>query len=197
VEAADGPGYWLDLEIKAQARLRQLDRFLRDVWLECCGHLSAFTIRGVRYEVAAGAPDALFAPFDGPRSHSMHARVGEAVWPGLAFHYEYDFGSTTGLRLKTVGAREGWIGRRPLRLLARNEPPVWQCTVCGVRATNICAWCADENVDAFFCKTHAGDHVAEAHEGDEAPLLPVVNSPRMGVCAYAGPVDDRYEVLSR
>jgi hypothetical protein len=45
----DGGGpYWLDLEVQADARLEQLDRFLRRTWLECCGHLSDFYMPGSR-----------------------------------------------------------------------------------------------------------------------------------------------------
>jgi len=35
----------------ARATLTDLDGFLRDIWLECCGHLSAFDIGTVRYEL--------------------------------------------------------------------------------------------------------------------------------------------------
>lgn len=44
VEGRDRPYYWMHLEMAAAASLKTLDQFLRDVWLECCGHLSAFTI---------------------------------------------------------------------------------------------------------------------------------------------------------
>lgn len=43
--------YWLYLEMPARATLTDLDGFLRDIWLECCGHLSAFDIGTVRYEL--------------------------------------------------------------------------------------------------------------------------------------------------
>src|SRR5581483_6500614 len=49
VEGRFLPMYWLHLEIVTSTPLATLDRFLRDIWLECCGHLSAFTIEGVRY----------------------------------------------------------------------------------------------------------------------------------------------------
>jgi hypothetical protein len=41
--------YWLHIEIPASATLDDPDDFLRDIWLECCGHLSAFKFRGVIY----------------------------------------------------------------------------------------------------------------------------------------------------
>lgn len=186
--------YWLDVEIKADARLRVLDRFLRDVWLECCGHMSAFTIGGVRYEIATSGADSPFDFLDGPRPRGMNARLGDAASPDLVFHYEYDFGSTTGLRLKVASAREGRFGRRQLRLLARNEPPIWPCAVCSAPAAEICTVCLDEREDVFFCKDHARVHIGGAHDADDAALLPVVNSPRMGVCGYTGPRNARYEI---
>src|SRR5258708_23539430 len=53
VEGRDLPGYWMHLEVTANTTLATLDRFLRETWLECCGHLSAFEIGGVRYAIDA------------------------------------------------------------------------------------------------------------------------------------------------
>ena len=36
--------YWLYLQVSAAASLEQLDGFLRRIWLECCGHMSAFRV---------------------------------------------------------------------------------------------------------------------------------------------------------
>jgi hypothetical protein len=41
--------YWMYLEVPANSMLKKLDNFLRDTWVECCGHLSQFTIDGKRY----------------------------------------------------------------------------------------------------------------------------------------------------
>ncbi len=46
VEGRYLPQYWMHIEVPAKATLEDLDGFLRDTWLECCGHLSAFTIEG-------------------------------------------------------------------------------------------------------------------------------------------------------
>ena len=40
VEGADEKAYWLYLDMPMSATLKTLDRFLRDIWLECCGHES-------------------------------------------------------------------------------------------------------------------------------------------------------------
>ncbi len=49
VEGKRLPMYWMHLEVPATDTLDDLDTFLRDTWLECCGHLSAFEIAGVSY----------------------------------------------------------------------------------------------------------------------------------------------------
>src|SRR5512134_2656090 len=38
--------FWLDLEMNGAATLKDLDHYLRAIWLECCGHLSRFSIGG-------------------------------------------------------------------------------------------------------------------------------------------------------
>ena len=49
VEGYRLPMYWMHLEVASGTTLATLDHFLRATWLECCGHLSAFEIGGVRY----------------------------------------------------------------------------------------------------------------------------------------------------
>jgi hypothetical protein len=49
VEARYDKAYWLHVALPANAALSTLDRFLRDIWLECCGHMSAFNINGMSY----------------------------------------------------------------------------------------------------------------------------------------------------
>jgi hypothetical protein len=46
IQGAYAKEYWLDLELVGSASLEQLDKYLRAIWLECCGHLSKFTIGG-------------------------------------------------------------------------------------------------------------------------------------------------------
>ena len=46
VQDAWGAGYRLDLEMAGSLTLENLDGYLRSIWLECCGHLSQFSIGG-------------------------------------------------------------------------------------------------------------------------------------------------------
>lgn len=176
VEGKGAPMFWVDVEIKGDSPLRRLDELLRGVWLECCGHLSAFEIDGARYSVSV---DHEFG-FN-RNEHSMNAKVSHVLSPAQRFGYEYDFGSTTDLSLRVVATRSGVIGRRATRLIARNEAPVWPCVVCQAAATVVCPYCL-RGGEPFFCAVHAPDHEC----AEEDAFLPVVNSPRMGVCGYTG-----------
>lgn len=179
VEGKGAPMFWLDVEVKGESPIRRLDDLLRRVWLECCGHLSAFEAGGLRYSVLV---DNEFAP--DPNERSMSAKVSQVLTsPGQRLSYEYDFGSTTDLTLRFIRVRTGMIGRSAARLLARNEPPVWKCTACDAPATLVCPFCMGED-NPFVCARHAPEHACAEDES----FLPVINSPRMGVCGYTGEV---------
>jgi len=169
--------FWLYAAARDDAMLRDLDVFLRDIWLECCGHMSSFHIAGERYtEPPQEETDALF----GPPDRAMDVTLSRVLRPNLSFEHEYDFGSTTTLQLTVVSEREIPMRKRePVKLIARNEAPVWNCTVCQSPAAWICVECENEG-PPFLCRAHA-----RTHEHDDM-LLPVVNSPRMGVCGYEG-----------
>ena len=172
VEGHCVPDYWLYLEIPSDSRLKDLDNFLRDIWLECCGHMSAFTIGGKTYSVAP------MAEFD---DESMGARLDEVLSPGMKFHYEYDFGSTTHLALRVVCQEQKQIKDKSIAVLARNEPPSISCVSCGKIAAQVCTECLWSDSGGWLC-----DECAAEHECSEEMLLPVVNSPRVGVCGYTG-----------
>jgi hypothetical protein len=166
------------LAVSPNVSLRVLDRFLRDIWLECCGHMSAFTIAKVRYE-----PDAHDYGWGAP-SKAMSARVGSVLASAVTFSYEYDFGTTTEFEGRVVGTIDG--GSDAITLLARNEAIPWTCRTCEAEATLVCAVCGALACDDCGpidgrCKD-CGEHWEEVG-------LPVVNSPRMGLCGYTGPLD--------
>ncbi len=161
IEAEGAPAYWLHVEGRDSASLEQLDSLLREVWLECCGHMSAFRLGGTEL--------------------SKRSPLGSLQRKGVAFQYEYDFGSTTALRGKVLGYREGSLGRNVLRVLARNTPLKLTCASCDAPATLVCPFCIDSD-PCLFCKTHAPQHAC----AEEDVFMPTVNSPRMGVCGYMG-----------
>ncbi len=172
VEGRGQPQYWMHLEFPVEVTLQTLDDFLRRTWLECCGHLSKFEIAGTSY---ASSPDLEFG------DKTMRVQAGTILSPGMQFFHEYDYGTTTELRLKVVAEREGEAKEKSIQVLARNEPPLIFCEKCGKPATMVCAQCIYEG-EGWLCGA-----CAEEHECGEEMFLPVVNSPRVGMCGYTGP----------
>lgn len=157
--------YWLYVDIPFTSRLEALDLFLRRIWLECCGHMSAFTV-GCYDEV------------------DMDTKISRIV-EGSVLRYEYDFGSTTELNVSFVGTTTWKWQKEEVRLLIRNEAPEYTCCQCGKPARFICCECVYETDNPFFCKSCGEKHFEEVHDFN----LPVTNSPRMGVCGYDGDLD--------
>ena len=174
LQVSHGPGspYWLHVDAAGSATLQDLASLLRSTWLECCGHLSEFTIDGTRYR---RGPD----DFEDEDEEGMSTKLADVLSPGLVFGHEYDFGTPTSLRLKVTGVRQGAVARR-VAVLARNDPPAAPCGACGKPAEQICGQCVWEG-GGLLC---AG--CARTHKCGEEMLLPFVNSPRAGMCGYTG-----------
>lgn len=170
--------YWLIIQIKENATLDDLDQFIRDIWVECCGHLSAFEINGVSYEKE---PDDDFC-WDEPAESTEH-KLKEILESDMLFGYEYDFGSTTELAIKVLNYYNAPKQSKKVVILSRNNPPEFQCSICGehraswINAVDIYGeepfWC-DECAD----KLEEGEFDEEI-DSEEVWLLPVTNSPRM------------------
>jgi len=176
VEGKYLPMYWMHIEIATAAKLHDLDAFLRKTWLECCYHLSCFTIGGEKYAYQPSHDH-----FSGRREQSMEAKLYQVIPPGTVFAHEYDYGSTTNLVLRTVGAYEAAPANQGVRMLARNSPLSVACAVCGQPATIVEAGWDGLNLERCFCAA-----CADAKIEEETMRMPIVNSPRVGVCGYGG-----------
>lgn len=170
-----GPDYWLHVEIGGGAALSDLDVFLREIWLECCGHLSGFTIEKKQY---------MSHPMKEYEQKGMSAKLCQILRPRMKFYHAYDFGTTTHLSLKVLSVRTGRTGKEWVRILARNNPPAIPCDFCPKTATNLCPFCIGENT-GFVCDACMGEHECDDNDGET--FLPFVNSPRTGMCGYTGP----------
>lgn len=111
-------------------------------------------------------------------ARSMGVQLGKVLNVKDKFEHEYDFGSTTHLKGQVVSEREGAL-KEKARILARNRVPEAECNDCEKSATHFCTDC-----EGFYCESCLPDHEC----GNEM-ALPVVNSPRMGVCGYSGDQD--------
>lgn len=169
VEGRYQPEYWIHLMAPENLTLESLDSFLRSIWLECCGHLSCFAIGNTRYSVYTEED------FD---EVGMNVPLEKVLPSKNRFFYEYDYGSTTDLALRVVGTGSSAAGE--ISLLARNSPPPLACQTCHAPAV----WVDGEAgwpEEGFVCA-----ECAIKNDCDKDMLLPVVNSPRVGVCAYEG-----------
>jgi hypothetical protein len=165
--------FWIDLEVRGSATLKDIDSYLRGIWLECCGHLSQFSIGG----------------WSG-REIGKQRRV-DAVFRGdIELTHIYDFGTSSETRIKAIGLRNGVpTSSRPMALMARNLIPEAICIECDQPAKYLCMECLiEEETQGTLCEQHAQDH---PHE-DYGEPIELVNSPRLGMCGYYGPAEPPY-----
>jgi hypothetical protein len=173
VQDAYDKDFWLDLEIIGSAPLDKLDRYLRAIWLECCGHLSKFTIGGW-----------------GGVEVGMSRKADAIFEPGLVLRHLYDFGTTSETDIKVVDTYHGKpTTKHPIALLARNIMPEAVCQECGQPAKWLCIECLyEEDKTGHLCDEHVEEHSHENY-GEPTPLF---NSPRTGMCGYDGPAEPLY-----
>lgn len=176
VEVVGGGPYWLYARVSGKAKLSDLDDLLRSTWVECCGHLSSFSDGDVSYL-------SMKSDYGDPRDKTMGANAVKVLGASHNLEYTYDFGTSTMLGVSLVGMCSGAGMKRPAELAARNDAIKFDCGKCGGKgiATEICTECTDDDDDpALLCVACA------KKRGGEDEYLPVVNSPRMGMCGYTG-----------
>ena len=168
--------YWIYVKVDAAATLVDLDFFLRDIWLYCCGHLSQYIINGINYLQPEDAIEIFRFRY---QWEDIDTPVRDIFYKGLKFTYEYDFGTPTTLAL-TV--RDEYLDdipmSGPVELLARNNKPEYACTICGGIADIV--YGIHESIERFYCN-RCGDKQKEV---DLELCLPLLNSPRSGECGF-------------
>ncbi|OLP16393.1 hypothetical protein BST81_21640 [Leptolyngbya sp. 'hensonii'] len=173
VQDADRSEFWLDLEMRGSKALKDLDDYLRAIWLECCGHMSQFSLGGG------------FA-----REVGKRRKISDIFTPGVELTHIYDFGTSSETIVKCAGVREGKpLTTKAIVLMARNSMPEYPCITCGKPATHLCMECLiEDQTEGTLCDEHTQDH---PHD-DYGEPIPLVNSPRMGMCGYGGPAEPPY-----
>ncbi len=132
---------------------------------------------GLPYEAAQQHFEELYEKGGFPIEVSMSdVTVGDLARRAEQWDYEYDYGTTTYLRLKVMARYQGPEPdpNAPIRILSRNYKPDIRCAVCGAPAAY---WALEEGTPV--CAQHLADEVDW--------VLPIVNSPRTGLCGYDGP----------
>ena len=192
--------YFLSLWIDGETTMDTLDDFLRKIWLECCGHMSAFVNpdNARRHTGMFDMMDA-YDLLDQGRvkeyEKAMEELKGEVplsrkakkvFYKDLKLQYQYDFGSTTQLQVTVVGEYPIKADQK-IVLLSRNEPLGLKCEQCEKNtAVVLCSVCFGYEDEGLFCPTCAKKHAKTCEDFRAYSAMPVVNSPRMGVCAYVG-----------
>jgi hypothetical protein len=111
----DSPKYFLFVNVNAKAYLTTLDKCLRDVWLDCCGHLSSFDFGKDREYYSDGYEDG------DPMTITLERVFNGVV--GTKFIHKYDFGSTTELVGELINVRNDASGPKngAVQILSRNS----------------------------------------------------------------------------
>lgn len=126
-EGAYNKNYWLYFSIPLDDRLSGIDKFLRQIWCECCGHLSAF--RSGKQEIGK-------------------SRKLSTFFPGEKLLYEYDFGSTTEIIITIIDEISRPDQKEKITLIARNELHNNECNNCGKQAAYFDAYERDYICDS-------------------------------------------------
>ena len=173
VQDAYVKAFWLDLEVRGTAKLKDLDKYLRAIWLECCGHMSQFSRGGF-----------------GGRTAAMTRQVRDVLADGTEWTHLYDFGDTSETLVRAMAVREGRPAtKHPVALLVRNVAPAYSCMDCEQPAKWFCRECRMEHdLVGTLCDAHEKTH---PHREYGEPVA-LVNSPRLGMCGYDGPADPPY-----
>jgi hypothetical protein len=152
--------YFLHISIKANARLEELDAYIREVWVECCGHMSDFSIGG-------------------RSTLPMSTSLKKAFSSSPQLEYIYDYGTSTQLRIEFVKEFKG-KQQTIIKTLARNPHLQMRCEKCKEEnVVAVCSQCIWGEAEAYLCKNCMPKHACGMDM-----LLPYVNSPRVGECAY-------------
>lgn len=169
VNDAYAKNYWLVVEVSHEAKLKDLDSLIRDIWVECCDHLS------------------LFGDYNNKIGKGQF--IMDVLQPRDTVSYIYDFGSPTELDIEALSYSKYRLNdKKRVELVARNYLPNSLCAHCGDRATRICTYCSEDEI-TLVCERCADRNHNE--ERGEHYILSLANSPRSGVCGYeqSGPLD--------
>lgn len=169
--------YWMFISIDENSSLRELDIFLRDVWVECCGHLSVFKIEGIDYDVDVESANEYGLIFE-KEYESMDVKIKNVLREGLTFSYEYDFGDTTHITIKVLGKQKGYQLSR-IEIMARNNPKEYKCSKCGNKARFYCYECSN-----YYCEECIENDRSNCYHEIIYEIIEGQNSPRCGVCGY-------------
>ncbi len=112
----DPSTYYIYITIDVNLTLRALDTFLRDIWMECCGHLSEFNIDGVTYACDGALEGSVLV-----EQESFDFYLKNILYINSKIKYLYDFDSTSEVLIEVVDKFETVYNSSSIEILARNN----------------------------------------------------------------------------
>lgn len=161
-----GEMYWLFLLMPNNTKLITIDKYLREIWLECCNHMSEFEFNKVVYD-----------------KKKMSTKIKDVAIIGKLnkSSYTYDFGSTTLLCIDAISLYKSENDK--IKLICRNSQFIMPCenAKCNNQATELCKMC--DNMFCYKCINKV-IHKKVCNYDKDCDIMPILNSPRFGVCGY-------------
>jgi hypothetical protein len=167
-----GPFYIIVLGPLEGLKFKDLDIFLRDVWYECCGHMSRFDI-GNEYSLM----DIEEMDDDDEKIMKMPLRnIKNYVNVG----YEYDFGSTSYAQIKLLDIVSINQKIKDFKVISYNNLPKIKCEKCEKYSEYLAI---DYNNDEhlLLCKKHIKE-IEDNDDDEDFAIFKLENNPRVGVC---------------
>lgn len=163
--------YWMFVVMNGNLKLSKLDNFLKDTWLECCGHLSKFTINDKEY----GCDNMSYDTDE--ENNNMDHKIKDILEEDVVFTYEYDFGSTTELFISVIKIFNSKNNK--ILIVSQNSNPKYKCNICKkFNSVKICLECQNT-----FCNKCTSNKKHTCDPDDEC-IFDLINSPRMADCFY-------------
>ena len=145
-----------------KCKFSHIDTFLRNIWCECCGHMSTLDV---------------FEEVNKNKTQSVKFNTLISKYENAKqFIYSYDMGSTTDIYFRIIKKLEGTNKNTDIELLYRNEPFKVKChnyKKCKEYATNI-----------YYDELYCNDCKNNIDEEEQELILKLSNSPRTGICAF-------------
>lgn len=174
------PKYFLFIEISEELYLASLDQFIRDIWVECCNHMSMFRKENTFYEITEY--EDYYDSYNDIMHKSMEEKIKDVFCVGDKIEYQYDFGTSTELIIKVYNYRKGKIDKDEIIILSRNHNEPQLCTSCKKNTAKWIDAYAESERDWMLCDKCRN----KKYDEEKLYYLPLCNSPRTGVCAYEG-----------
>lgn len=131
--------YCIYISIDANLKLQHLDKFIRDIWVECCDHLSAFYIDKKEYRSNS----------DGQLK--MNINLKDILNVNQKFEYKYDFDFSTRLILEVVDMIEVSTDFKHIEIIARNNEERNEVTdYFNSPRDGICKYKGDKNAEVSY-----------------------------------------------